>query len=48
MVSSWVAESFGVSDTEYHKAYSREMIRQARMAAKGLTPFEEDIEPVWF
>ena len=45
---SWVAESFGVSDAEYHLAYSREMIRQARMAAKGLTAYADDIEPVWF
>ena len=54
LVCSWLAVSFGVSDAKYHWAYSREMIRQAKRAAKGLTTIEgvinskDDVEPVWF
>ena len=54
LVCSWLAVAFGVSDAKYHWAYSREMIRQAKRAAKGLATIEgvinskDDVEPVWF
>ncbi len=31
VVCSWVAKSYGEQDKEYHRAYSREIIRQSRM-----------------
>ncbi len=50
-----MSAAFGVVDEEYHRAYSRECIRQARRAAKGLETIEglasdnkEDVGPVWF
>jgi hypothetical protein len=54
-ICSWLSVSFGVIDESYHRAYSREVIRQARRAAKGLSTIEgvlisskEDVVPVWF
>ena len=48
LVCKWVAMSYGEEDAEYHKAYSREIIRQAKRPPSSSAISTLKSTPSWF
>ena len=46
LVCRWIAESYGEENPDYHKAYSREIIRQGRQIYYGENNMKP--RPAWF